>query len=89
MAASMKMTAFWDIALCSLVEVDQLFRGAYCLHHQADDTGTDFALSPLVFPLSVSFNCCSMFTYVSSGGWIMRLLVAHFHRDISLPHCNN
>jgi hypothetical protein len=23
-----------DIALCSLVEVDRLFRGAYCLHHQ-------------------------------------------------------
>jgi hypothetical protein len=27
MAASMKMTAIWDMALCSLVEVDQCFRG--------------------------------------------------------------
>jgi hypothetical protein len=27
----MKMTAFWDIASCSL-EVDRRFRGAYCLH---------------------------------------------------------
>jgi hypothetical protein len=32
----MKMTAFWDIAPCSLVEVDRHFRGAYCLHHQGD-----------------------------------------------------
>jgi hypothetical protein len=30
----MKMTVFWDVALCSLVEIDQSFRGAYCLHHQ-------------------------------------------------------
>jgi hypothetical protein len=28
MAASMKMTASWDIAPCSLVEVDAHFRGA-------------------------------------------------------------
>jgi hypothetical protein len=28
----MKMTAFWDNAPCSLVEVDRRFRDAYCLH---------------------------------------------------------
>jgi hypothetical protein len=28
------MTAFWDIAPCSMVEVDRRFRGSYCLHHQ-------------------------------------------------------
>jgi hypothetical protein len=40
-AASMKMTAFWDIALCSLVEVDRRFRGAYWLHpHIIDDGGS-------------------------------------------------
>jgi hypothetical protein len=33
-AASMKMTAFGDIAPCSLVEADRRFRGAYCLHRQ-------------------------------------------------------
>jgi hypothetical protein len=33
MAASLKMTTFWDIALCSLVEVEQRFRGSYCRHH--------------------------------------------------------
>jgi hypothetical protein len=25
---------FWDIAPCSLVEINRRFRGAYCLHHQ-------------------------------------------------------
>jgi hypothetical protein len=28
-SASMKMTVFWDIAPCSLVEVDRRFRGVY------------------------------------------------------------
>jgi hypothetical protein len=36
-AARMKMRAFWDIALYSLVGVDWHFRGVYCLHHQGDD----------------------------------------------------
>jgi hypothetical protein len=31
------MTAFWDMAPCSLVEVDRCFRGTYCLHQQVDD----------------------------------------------------
>jgi hypothetical protein len=26
----MKMTAFWDIAPCSLIDVYRRFRGAYC-----------------------------------------------------------
>jgi len=33
----LKVTAFWDIALCSLVEEDRRFRGTYCLGHQSDD----------------------------------------------------
>jgi hypothetical protein len=33
-AAIKKMTAFWVITPCSLVEVDWRFRGAYCLHLQ-------------------------------------------------------
>jgi hypothetical protein len=34
-AASMKMTFFWDIAPCSLAEIDRRFRGSYCLHYTA------------------------------------------------------
>jgi uncharacterized membrane protein (DUF106 family) len=39
-AASMKMIAFWHIALCSLVVIDRRFRGAYCLHHHGDYGGS-------------------------------------------------
>jgi hypothetical protein len=35
-AASMKMTVFWDVAPCSLVEVYRRFRGTFFLHHQSD-----------------------------------------------------
>jgi hypothetical protein len=34
----MKMAVFWVVALCSLVEVYQRFRGPCCLHHQGDET---------------------------------------------------
>jgi hypothetical protein len=39
MAACMKMTAFWDIAQCSL-EVDRSFSGVYCFCHQGDGGST-------------------------------------------------
>jgi hypothetical protein len=32
----MKIAVFWVVALCSLVEVYQRFRGPCCLHHQGD-----------------------------------------------------
>jgi hypothetical protein len=38
----------WDVASCSLVEIDRCFRGVYCLHHQAlkmkavSTTGSDY-----------------------------------------------
>jgi hypothetical protein len=35
-----KMTVFWDIALCSLVGVYRRFGRACCFHHQGDDGGT-------------------------------------------------
>jgi hypothetical protein len=33
------MTVFWDVALCSLVEIEigRRFRGAYCFHREGDD----------------------------------------------------
>jgi hypothetical protein len=30
--------AFWGIAPCSLIELEQHFRGTYCLCHQGDVT---------------------------------------------------
>jgi hypothetical protein len=35
-ATNMKMIFFWDVAPCSLVDIDRRFTGAYCLHHQGD-----------------------------------------------------
>jgi hypothetical protein len=37
-AASMKMAVFWDVAPCSLVDIGRRFTGAYCPHHQGDET---------------------------------------------------
>jgi hypothetical protein len=31
-----KMAVFWVVAPCRLLQVYQLFRGLYCLHHQGD-----------------------------------------------------
>jgi hypothetical protein len=36
----LKMTVFWDIVLCSLVEVYRCFRGVCCLQHNPDDEGS-------------------------------------------------
>jgi hypothetical protein len=36
----MKMTIFWDVVPCSLVEVYRHFRGACCLHYQGDIVST-------------------------------------------------
>jgi hypothetical protein len=36
-ATCMKMAVLWDVALCSLVDIDRCFRGAYCLYYQGDD----------------------------------------------------
>jgi hypothetical protein len=35
-AANMKMTVFWDVAPCCLLEVYRRLRGVCCLHHQGD-----------------------------------------------------
>jgi hypothetical protein len=37
---SLKMSVFWDVAPCSLVNTDWSFREAYCLHHQGNSITT-------------------------------------------------
>jgi hypothetical protein len=38
----MKMTVFWDVAPCSLVEIDRQFRGTYCLHLNTSRMSVNF-----------------------------------------------
>jgi hypothetical protein len=38
MEHKVKMAVFWDVAPCSEVEIDQRFRGTFCLHHQGGAT---------------------------------------------------
>jgi hypothetical protein len=33
MATSMKMAVFWDVALCSLIDISRRFGGDYCFYH--------------------------------------------------------
>jgi hypothetical protein len=53
MAVSMEMAVFWVVALCSLVEVYQHFRGACCHQHQGDEDLMMEAAS--IFEMSVNF----------------------------------
>jgi hypothetical protein len=39
-SASVKMTVFWDVALCNLVEAYRHFRGACCIFHQGDESAS-------------------------------------------------
>jgi hypothetical protein len=34
MVANIRIIAFWDMALCSLIEVDEHFNGSYCLQDE-------------------------------------------------------
>jgi hypothetical protein len=35
-AWSMKMSVIWDVAPCSLAEIDLAFKGVYYVHYQGD-----------------------------------------------------
>jgi hypothetical protein len=55
MAVSMKFRVFWDALPCSQVDVNQLFRGMYCLHHQGDEI--QYTVKAVRTPeTSVNFN---------------------------------
>jgi hypothetical protein len=53
-AASTKMAVFWDVAPCSLVDVDRCLRGAYCLHLQGDES---LLLLYVIINTDVSTTC--------------------------------
>jgi hypothetical protein len=81
-AASMKVDVFWDVAPCSLVDIDWHFRGAYCLHHQGDEeamrgtTSQKTVIFKLCSPCSVIeiealYKNCMQFTKINIFVWII------------------
>jgi hypothetical protein len=83
--ANMKMAAFWDVAPCSLVEVDRRFRDAHCLHHQMSDSSPWWwrQYAPLKrrailrdytaqYSRRLSYFCCAILL-----SWVMRFLGVH------------
>jgi hypothetical protein len=40
LAAGLKTTVFWDVALYNLIEIDCHFKSGYCLHHEGSDEGS-------------------------------------------------
>jgi hypothetical protein len=75
MMERMKKIAFWNIALCSLTEVDKCFRGQYCLHQQGHD------ILPLAPKLVQNLYACVVqtFTFFPLRGFFSCVLLFIFH----------
>jgi hypothetical protein len=52
------MVAFWDVAPCSLVDIDERFRGAYCLHHQDHTSETSVRLHGATSQKTSNLDTC-------------------------------
>jgi hypothetical protein len=68
-AVSIKMTVFWVVTLCHLVEVYHRFRGTFCFHHQGN-LPDDTALQPRRQPFSFS----AAVYLVALGGLVVSVL---------------
>jgi hypothetical protein len=80
-----KMTVFWVVALCSLVEVYKRFRGTCCLHHQGDDTQKTaiFILSAVKTSNFINTSCVLKFCYQS----VYCCLIRYFLVRIRIAKC--
>jgi hypothetical protein len=68
-AVSMETTAFWDVAPCTLVQVD---RHVYCLHRRPDDEG-------ITQLWNVGILIQDTRHYVSEGCYLRVLIWSHFY----------
>jgi hypothetical protein len=73
-AASRQFRVFWDIMLCSHVEVDRRFRDAYCLHHQVP-----MMKAVRTSETSVSFNVTTR-RYIPEDSKLHRLCLKHIYK---------
>jgi hypothetical protein len=64
--ASTKMTAFWDIAPCSLVEVDRRFSVVYCGRHRGNGF---FHFTTAVFRATLMITIIMTSAYQSYKTW--------------------
>jgi hypothetical protein len=68
-AESMKI--IWDVAPCSLVEVDWRFRGAYCLHHGGERSRPTFQMrSPWLLCLDRPYDTSSFLSNGQRGSFL-------------------
>jgi hypothetical protein len=74
MAAGMKMRAFWDVTPCSLVGVDRRFRGAYCLHHQGDESSSPTRLHGATSQKALTFMIVMIY---SNNNWYNQTSSTH------------
>jgi hypothetical protein len=74
-AANMKMTVFWDVAPCSLVEVYRRFRGTYCLNHQGDDRSIPTRLHGAISQKTVIIE-----EQMFARSWRLQYFVQHENR---------
>jgi hypothetical protein len=90
-----QVAVFWDVASCSLVDSDQRFRGAYCLHHQGNDGGSTLLWNigqhlpdyMVQHPRRQSSSC--MYRSSGEGGHHGTLLLTCFNNPVTLSvvHC--
>jgi hypothetical protein len=76
----LKMAVFWDVAPCSLVEIDSRFRDALCLHHQGRHRPDDGGSKPSLKRLSVS-TIQRGATSQKTAIFLLFMLVASWHTD--------
>jgi hypothetical protein len=62
----MKTPVFWDVAPCSLVEIDQHFGGACFLHHKDDESVSFYQTTWCNIPEDGHLHVCPSFGIVLS-----------------------
>jgi hypothetical protein len=73
------MAAFWDMALCSLVELEQRFGDPYCLRHQCELIALMMA--------AVHTSATSVLFYGTIWRHMPEGCLLHSHRrDNMIPH---
>jgi hypothetical protein len=94
---SMNMTAFWDVALCTLMELDWCFRGAYCLHHQGDEVAVCTFETVYFHETAWCYvpQSCHPWVKVPYPSYVALLsndkekVYCHWHSDSQLPFFSN